>query len=90
MPKLVHVIYNSGATVEFTDSDLTHLLTTSRNKNAAADITGMLLFVNGTFFQVLEGPEDVIDDLMRVIQADSRHHRVVIIIREPIAKRAFG
>jgi hypothetical protein len=49
----------------------------------------MLLHAEGSFFQVLEGPEDVLQALYRRISADKRHTQVTKIIWEPIAERAF-
>lgn len=90
MSGLIHLIYNSAATVSFTDADLATLLAGARNKNAAANITGMLLYVNGSFFQVLEGPEESVDAIAAVIAKDTRHTRMSVIIREPIAQRSFS
>jgi hypothetical protein len=53
-------------------------------------VTGMLLYTDGNFFQVLEGDEPVVARLFEMIGRDTRHDRVVKIIQEPIAERAFG
>lgn len=90
MSNLIHLIYNSAAVGNFTDEDLQVLLNKSRDKNASRDITGMLLFVDGCFFQTLEGPEEAVDALAAVIERDPRHTRMTTIIREPIAKRSFS
>jgi EAL domain-containing protein (putative c-di-GMP-specific phosphodiesterase class I) len=87
---LIHLIYTSAATRHFNSEDLVALLEKSRANNANAGITGMLLFENGSFFQILEGPETAVDQVFRTISQDLRHGKVVTIIREPIAKRAFG
>ena len=87
---LIHVIYNSAATKDFSEEDLTELLRRARNKNASLAITGMLLHVDGSFFQALEGPQQAVDTLVETIRGDSRHARVTIIIREPIAIRSFS
>lgn len=50
----------------------------------------MLLYVDGSFFQVLEGSADAVDALFARIALDPRHRSVVTIIREPISQRAFG
>jgi len=90
MNSLIHLIYSSAATRPFQDDDLMELLEVSRAKNAQHDITGMLLHENGSFFQILEGPSEAVDRLFKRISQDDRHTKVVIIIREPIAKRSFG
>ncbi|NEO84945.1 MAG: diguanylate phosphodiesterase [Spirulina sp. SIO3F2] len=72
------------------DADLVSLLETSRKNNAKAKITGILLHENGSFFQVLEGTQEAVEQLYERILHDNRHTKVVTIIREPIAKRTFG
>jgi blue light- and temperature-responsive anti-repressor len=88
---LIHLIYSSAATKRFETPDLVHLLGGARANNARLGITGMLLFENGSFFQILEGTATAVDQLYKdIIEKDPRHEKVVTIIREPIAKRAFG
>jgi len=53
-------------------------------------VSGMLLYVDGSFFQVLEGEEATLEALYQKIVADPRHARVTRIIQEPIARRDFG
>jgi hypothetical protein len=88
--QLLHCIYASTAELTFNESDIPALLTHARTANAARDITGMLLYIDGGFFQVLEGDADAIDEVYRRILRDPRHSRVTLIIREPIAARAFS
>ena len=87
---LILVIYTSAATQYFDPNTLLALLEKARAKNASLGVTGMLLFENGSFFQILEGPEAAVDSLYKTIAQDNRHEKVVTIIREPIAKRAFA
>lgn len=89
MSSLIHLIYNSASTIPVSAQDLEMLLFKARNKNAALDITGMLIYVDGCFFQILEGPQDAVDALATTIKSDPRHTRMTTIIREPIAKRSF-
>lgn len=90
MSRLIHLIYNSAATRPFSSGELEQLLFHSRNKNASVGITGMLLYSEGSFFQVLEGPEDAVEALAATIADDPRHQRMTSIIKEPIARRSFS
>jgi Sensors of blue-light using FAD len=90
MSDLVHCIYASTATRDMCADDLVVLLARARVNNAALGVTGMLLHDRGNFFQVLEGPERVVAQLYAHIATDPRHHRVVEIIHEPIARRSFS
>jgi EAL domain-containing protein (putative c-di-GMP-specific phosphodiesterase class I) len=87
---IVQLIYCSAAKKIFDPEELTHLLHAARENNARENITGMLLYAAGSFFQVLEGEEEKIDRLFSTIERDVRHQNITIIIREPIAARAFA
>ena len=51
---MFHVVYVSSSTQTFTQSDLQMLLQKARDKNTQLDLTGMLLYKDGNFMQVLE------------------------------------
>jgi hypothetical protein len=61
---LIHCIYASSGAPEFHEADIPALLQTTRENNARLDVTGMLLYVQGSFFQVLEGPAEKVDPHM--------------------------
>ncbi len=89
--ELVHCLYCSAATnPAFGRSDLNALLDECRINNAKLKVTGMLLFRDGSFFQVLEGDRVVVETLFERIERDKRHERMTKIIQEPIDERAFG
>ncbi len=90
MSTLVHLIYASTAVNDFDQQELVVLLRKAREANAQVGITGMLLYIEGNFFQVLEGEPAAVDRQFAKIALDKRHAKVVTIIKEPIVKRAFG
>ena len=90
MEPLIHLIYTSAAAGTSDAGALAHVLVQSRRNNPQLDVTGMLLYTEGSFFQVLEGPTAAVDATFATIAADPRHTRAVTIIRERIARRAFG
>jgi hypothetical protein len=90
METLTHFIYASRATHALTPREIAELLAVARRNNAQRGITGMLLYVDRSFFQVLEGDEAVVDLTFRAISADARHSRITRIIAEPIAHRSFA
>ena len=87
---LVHCIYCSVSTKDFSPADLATLLTECREKNSTAGLTGMLLYSDRTFFQVLEGDRPVVEALLRKLILDKRHERVTKIVLEPIEERLFA
>lgn len=90
MSRLIHIIYSSAAKAPFSYEDLLTLLGTSRTKNSSLNISGMLLHIEGSFLQVIEGREEDIDELFNKIADDPRHGNIVTIVRESIAQRAFS
>src|SRR5271165_867624 len=90
MPDLMHCIYASAAKRHFETAELAALLQAARKHNDAAGLTGMLLYTEGSFFQVLEGIPDAVEALYARIARDTRHERVIRIIAEAIPRRAFA
>lgn len=87
---LIHLIYSSAALTDFSELELADLLTAARNNNEKLGITGMLLYTERSFFQIIEGNSDAIEQLFQIISEDKRHSSVVTIIKEPIAQRSFA
>ncbi|MCB1801184.1 MAG: BLUF domain-containing protein [Gammaproteobacteria bacterium] len=87
---LIHCIYASAATAEFTPKDLEELLSVARKNNEALGVTGMLLYEKGSFFQILEGAPEAVESLFEKISADKRHSRISKLILEPIEARSFA
>ncbi|HTU44043.1 MAG TPA: BLUF domain-containing protein [Bryobacteraceae bacterium] len=87
---LVSLVYVSSATREFQQPELLEVLRTARNNNQRLDITGMLLYKDGNFMQVLEGPREALSGLMSSIERDSRHRGMIVLIKKPIEERQFA
>lgn len=84
------VIYSSAATLAFTEHDLSTLLLRARANNERLGVTGLLLHHHGSFLQVLEGDQNVLDSLFRTISLDKRHNRVVRLLGRVVEERQFG
>lgn len=69
--------------------ELQTILSKSRINNAAAAITGALLYSSGSFAQVLEGRLSAIERVFEVIQRDLRHSEVTVVQIGPITSRQF-
>jgi hypothetical protein len=88
---LVHCIYCSASSKgTFSPSELQELLDQCRLNNAKLEITGILLYKDGSFFQILEGDETVVKNLFETIAKDKRHKKTTKIIVEPIEERSFA
>ena len=68
---------------------LEQILTDARAGNQARNVTGALVYVDGIFFQILEGDEEVVGSLMASIASDSRHHSVKVFYEAEVDVRAF-
>jgi len=88
--KLSLLAYTSIASHHMAHEELLALLAQSRKNNLPTDITGILLYLEGCFFQVLEGEADQLEKLYEKIAKDSRHHDVMKLILEPIEARSFS
>lgn len=60
---MIRLTYASTATHKWSAEDLLKLLKQCRTNNGAKNITGILLYTNGTFFQVLEGDEATVESV---------------------------
>lgn len=70
--------------------ELQTLLQECRENNARMGITGMLLYGNQTFVQVLEGEEPTVNALLETIKRDPRHTNVQLLQRKTIERREYS
>lgn len=83
------LIYLSNATQAFSTEELVELLNVARTHNAEIGVTGMLLYKDGRFMQILEGQEETVHSLFQEISSDPRHHKVVTLLEGPCEAREF-
>ncbi len=87
---MLSLVYLSSATRPFSQPELDALLDKSRTNNTRDDISGILVYRDGDFLQVLEGPEDKVRAAFARINRDDRHNRVMVLDESNIDERAFG
>ena len=87
---MIQIAYISTATPPMTTEQLIDLLQQSFKNNTAAGVTGMMLYGNATFLQVLEGDEKVVDALYEKIAKDQRHGSIVFLHRKTIERRQYS
>lgn len=86
---LYHIVYLSASSHLLSDAELEAILSTSRANNRERGITGMLLYSDGGFIQVLEGPPSEVMSLYHTIERDPRHKRLIALLKGPIEERNF-
>jgi len=86
---MYHLVYVSHAAQAFHEADLLAILNESRANNKKKEITGMLLYLQERFIQVLEGDEKVVNELYEEIRKDPRHKKVTLILEGNSPNRLF-
>lgn len=87
---LVQAVYYSSARHSLTDLELGQIMEVSVRRNLASGITGMLLYLDGSFMQVLEGESAAVAETLIRIERDPRHTDIIVIHNAPLAAREFG
>lgn len=87
---LFSLVYASDAARPLADTDLDAILARSRDWSHTVGLTGMLLFKDESFMQVLEGPERMVRKTFRFIRKDRRHRDVRILSESQVSSRQFG
>lgn len=83
------LVYVSRATGDVSEEELEALLQQARTNNQAVGVTGMLLYHEGDFIQVLEGDEARVTEIYKRIDNDPRHADPQIVLRHEVEERSF-
>lgn len=86
---LIQIAYVSSTRGLLTAREISELLVTSRERNHARGVTGVLLYKDGNILQVIEGEEETVQSLYSAIKRDARHTGVIRIYQKAIAARDF-
>ncbi|QKJ29983.1 BLUF domain-containing protein [Mucilaginibacter mali] len=84
-----YLIYISTAKKLLDTKELTDILHVSRRNNKQHHITGVLLYSEGTFIQLLEGEPESVNIVYDLIVRDSRHKNIIKLIHTSTDKRSF-
>jgi hypothetical protein len=87
---LISLIYASNAKHLMNSEELLEILRVSRKNNEERSVTGLLLYKDGNFMQVLEGEEEDVLFIFRKVEKDTRHNAIIVISQEPIENRQFA
>jgi hypothetical protein len=72
-------VYLSRATDAFDENHLKEIVEISQRNNRRDNVTGMLLYKDGRFLQILEGSEERVKEIAKRIEGDSRHEELTVI-----------
>ena len=86
---LVELSYLSEAISDMSFLGLMRLLESARAFNQQNGITGILLYDNQQFGQIIEGERISVMKAWKRIQEDKRHHRIELLEIREISERSF-
>ena len=86
---LIELSYLSEAVTDMSFLGLMRLLESARAFNQKHGITGILLYDNQQFGQIIEGERANIMKVWKRIQEDKRHHRIELLEIKEITERNF-
>lgn len=75
-----YIIYHSTPSIYFRPERLEEMMLKFRKNNAKNSITGLLLYSEGSFLQLLEGEDFIVNKVMKKIQKDKIHHSIIILV----------
>jgi len=87
---LVQLIYASAGLNNLTDADIQDILTASRRNNPELGVRGLLLSLEKSFFQILEGERGAVRGLYAKVSQDPRHTHLCAFPEIEISEREFG
>lgn len=89
--RLLAYVSDSNITEEhLIDAEIRAIEAVSKIKNVSRGVCGFLLFLEDKFLQVIEGEDDELEKLMRIIEKDKRHSNIVTLVDRPIKERLLG
>lgn len=86
---MFRIVFTSRASSNFSRAEIKALCEAAAVRNEANGITGLFLSDGSRFLQVIEGEEEDVDDLMRRIARNPRHHDIIIVSSRRIERREF-
>jgi len=78
------IIYVSTVNPLISENDIRDLMEYVKKNNILYRITGILIYSDGNFFQVLEGKTEIVKILYERIKRDVRHHNIIKLLDKKI------
>lgn len=83
------LVYVSALVAPWTEATVEAIVRESRDRNARAGVTGVLLHCDGSIMQCLEGPEAAVRATFQRIANDARHSHLIVAIDVESKTRTF-
>ena len=88
MHLIVYISEFTGSTDEVSQV-LSDITVVSKRNNPELEISGLLFYHDGHFLQVVEGDRFHLENLMSILQKDTRHENIVRLIDTSISERSY-
>lgn len=82
------IVYVSSGTREYSFEEVEKIDDAGRSNNAQSDLTGVLLYYDGNFMQLLEGPAGSVVDTYKRIVSDTRHTGILQLQDSMVEERS--
>lgn len=89
IPMRYAICYVSTATPGLKIEEIQEILNNTEKNNNKKNITGVLLYSEGNFLQVLEGEKETLNELYTTIKDDNRHRNLIKILQKEIEENQF-
>jgi hypothetical protein len=86
---MISITYVSSAVRQFRESTLLDLVDECQANNKRLGVTGVLVYSDGNFMQVIEGPDLVVHALYDRINRDDRHRDITTVVIQTLESREF-
>ncbi len=90
MSELIRLLYSSNLSKDQDPKVIQDILAKARHFNPINNVTGILLFRNGEFLQLLEGDKFDVYFTYKKIRDDKRHYKLKILHESVIQDRLFS
>jgi hypothetical protein len=87
---MFYLLYVSSAVKLMDNDELLKLHQVSQKNNKKSEITGMLLYQEGNFMQIIEGNKERVLELFSKVTMDKHHKDIYKIMSGSIEKRNFN
>lgn len=83
------ISYISTAHKDLQEQGVNDIMTETKNYNGDLEISGILLYNERSFFQLLEGEKEVVQRLYEKILKDSRHHNLIKFLEKEVSRPPY-
>ena len=84
------IVYVSQARENLTTKEVENIFELTLQNNIDLEITGILMYSERTFLQVLEGEYPIIKSLFKTIEEDHRHENIIKLVDIEHGNRIFN